>query len=560
MCAKFARICSLHKCTRTHSISPDWTQELRAHLDERLCAATGGAPRLLLYTLRALHYVCLYRHVVLDSREKIEVTIDQTVFELLMASSDLSRELLPSDGTPETKHAFTMMLAFALYQTPLTYEKLVRISSGEVLQVGQLLKSLAFFLSRSRTKVSGHQFILDLPQYHLKATRDHLLLTGVPMLVTSMAGAGIRLGEPWRIFEFIPARVATLHALLLKPAPDATWAATMDRWFGGSEIAKKMLFDLGNTPYSCDVIDMLATLKDPVAIEARCNLRTFCVRADKSNSCDGVFFQRLTSGLAAVLQIQAKLWVDGFQPAHLLEEVGKVHCPASVYVVLCVLATELGEHLKGCVKRTAKRVLVLSSWSEDLDAVYVMTNEHLLWQSQQGGNKWFKWPGKDRANAYQGPIPQNASRISVRPRLEVVIPHPEVVREVVGVSLYDSIREAQQHRNDASTVSATICTMDTILAGPSAPVATTVSSIRDVRFRVFHQLADNVSMADAIAMIAKERIFTKEECDADISMLNAAWIRTVGDLRVLADPSDVRALKLSPVVTGYLLRIHQGGN
>jgi hypothetical protein len=74
----------------------------------------------------------------------------------------------------------------------------------------------------------------------------------------------------------------------------------------------------------------------------------------------------------------------------------------------------------------------------------------------------------------------------------------------------------------------------------------------------FHKLTDNVSMVDAIAMIAKERNFTKEECDSVMSVLNAAWIRTVGDLRALADPSDVRALQLSPVVTGYLLHIREG--
>jgi hypothetical protein len=59
------------------------TGDLEGHLDTRLCAATGGAPRLLLYTLRALHYACVYKGVRLNSKASIDDAVDHQVYKIL---------------------------------------------------------------------------------------------------------------------------------------------------------------------------------------------------------------------------------------------------------------------------------------------------------------------------------------------------------------------------------------------------------------------------------------------------------------------------------------------
>lgn len=179
------------------------TEDLTKHLDQRLCAATGGAPRLLLYTLRALHYACVFKEVKLDSEESINLAVNHQVYEILDSVPTVKRELSPSDATDETKRAYGMLLACVLYHKHLHYETKITFGNQEY-PVGRLLKSQAFFLSRDHQNLQPGEFVLTFPEYHLRAMQTEYH-TGVPMLLSCFAGAALPMAEPWRLFEILPA-------------------------------------------------------------------------------------------------------------------------------------------------------------------------------------------------------------------------------------------------------------------------------------------------------------------------------------------------------------------
>jgi hypothetical protein len=107
------------------------TEDLKNHLDRRLCAATGGAPRLLLYTLRALHYACEFKQVRLDSEESINDAVNHQVYEILESVPTVKRELSPSDAKAETKMAYGILLACVLYRKHLHYETKIAFGDQE---------------------------------------------------------------------------------------------------------------------------------------------------------------------------------------------------------------------------------------------------------------------------------------------------------------------------------------------------------------------------------------------------------------------------------------------
>lgn len=74
----------------------------------------------------------------------------------------------------------------------------------------------------------------------------------------------------------------------------------------------------------------------------------------------------------------------------------------------------------------------------------------------------------------------------------------------------------------------------------------------------FASLPDTTAMKDVMLDVAKERGLSEEEVQEVVAALHAKWVRTVGDLRVLAE-ADIKELALSPVVTRYLLRVKAGG-
>ncbi len=97
---------------------------------------------------------------------------------------------------------------------------------------------------------------------------------------------------------------------------------------------------------------------------------------------------------------------------------------------------------------------------------------------------------------FTGTLAQYRTVVAVRPKLEVIIPLPAIVREVVGPELYDDLISAQRNR-DANTMSFAICTLSSVLGGeqPRSPVSSPDK---------FRDLTDTVTVAEAVKMMAEE--------------------------------------------------------
>ena len=89
-----------------------------------------------------------------------------------------------------------------------------------------------------------------------------------------------------------------------------------------------------------------------------------------------------------MLQLQAKLWMAEFQPAELVKELKKRHCPETVPVLFCLVVTKLGVGLEACVLALGSRVLILTSWSDTYAAEFTVHQAQLLWHLK-GQEKWY---------------------------------------------------------------------------------------------------------------------------------------------------------------------------
>jgi hypothetical protein len=516
------------------------TDVLEARLDQRLCAATGGAPRLLLYTLRALHYLCKYKDLKLDSVEAINAAIDEQVYRILDCVPIVRSEFVPSSGDDIAKSAYGILLACVLYRKHLRYETELAVGNQEHL-VGRLLKSQAFFLSRDHQNLALGEFVLTFPEYHLRAMQSKYH-TGVPMLLSCFAGAALPLSEPWRLFEILPAHAMAVSAALRRDINGKPWSEVVPAFFANSAIAKHVLFDLGSEVFSIhQEKDLPAVLQDDT------RLSKYCCRAvagaDKSKSFDMVHVQwyqeNSTTQVVAVIGWQSKLWFkEPFQMADLFGELAKER--GKGYVVMTILSTTFGPHLLGVIDAAPNRVLVLTSWSSDEGAEFVLhTNGTLYWRAEASKSGWCKWPNVSPTTAQPS---RSAKVVTVRPKLEAVLPHPAVMKAVLGPHLVDGVIAAHQQNSEPSAM---ISDLDNILAGKGIQVST---------LDKYGALDDKMSMAEVMGMIAEEQRFTEAERDEDLAALAKQRIRTVGNLRVLS-ADDIGSLALSPVVRNYLLRI-----
>ena len=272
---------------------------------------------------------------------------------------------------------------------------------------------------------------------------------------------------------------------------------------------------------------------------------------DKGPHADLVYVQWAEEAaghkIIGVMEFQTKLFTTSvFTVADLRDETQKICAHETVPVVLCIVYTHFGPDLESVLN--GQRVLVLGSWGDEA-AVYCLAPDKKLYWGRVGG-KWSEWPTKTIAE------PQlncgNAAVVSVRRNLELVLPHPEVVRVVLGRDLLAKIMAAAEGRTPDS-VSAMFGSVSTFLERQAVNETRPVARVVDK----FRGLSDAVRIEEAMKMVAEERGFTEQQHELVVSVLNEKWIRTVGDLRVLSQAC-IEARGLSPVVKGYLLRIHSG--
>lgn len=412
------------------------------YLDRCISRATGGAPRLLLYTLRALH-VFQYQ---LSSEENIDKAMDM-VFNLLYKMKGVKTEFLPAPDNTSSR-TFKILLALSLQGTKLSTTSTVKIS-GKATQLYDLLRFQPFFLSRvpDNDDAGGNEFKLILPNYHLKAARLEYGSDAVPMLLLAMAGATVRANEPWCILEMLTAHIIATKAAMQtalsrvgKPERQdpTSWADAMPSFFKNSKLAKMAEFNLGRNPYDLH----LEHKKLPTEIEndpgKYADMGGALMPRDKSESGDVFHVQRKIAkyGLHQFVTFdwQPKLIV-GTELIMSIVRDESAKCSKTLVTVFTIFAATIGPQLLSQIGHND--VLVLKSWKDDEEAEYVSaSDDQLLWRKwkQENDAGWKIFP---TTKAFTGQIKFDAARVRVRPNLEIVIPSATVVRGAVGPERFD---------------------------------------------------------------------------------------------------------------------------
>jgi hypothetical protein len=447
------------------------------YLNERLALATGGAPRLLLYTLRALHF----SKASLTSTVEIDTAVMETAFSLLYGIDVVSSEFLP---TSSSRQAFHLLLAFSLQRTKLKLSTEVKLD-GKDTKLGQILRFQPFFLSRD--DCADGQFVLHLPLYHLRAAKKKFGSDAVSMVLISMAGGTISANEAWRVFELLPAHVMAKQAAmnkLLLPTPGMTsWADELPSLLGKSKIAKTAKFNLGAQP---SFIFQEAGIYPGViedSPEKYVAMDGCVLPPDKSNTADLFHVQRRLDSRGVVLfEWQAKFFLaGGLTMSMICAEVNK--SAKKLDSVLIVYSAMVGRQLQGAM---TDQVLILPSWGGTKSAVFAFGSSDLLWRSSssadtvyenefpsqksevakaafdrlQKSESWCKFPGKEPGKLKPA---VGASVVTVRARLEVVIPHHDLVRKLLGAKMFDSLVALQKDKSSPTVVSSVITTLDEVM-------------------------------------------------------------------------------------------------
>jgi hypothetical protein len=445
------------------------------HLDKCLARATSGSPRLLLYTFRALHFL----QAPLGTPHEIETAVFQTVYTSLRQIPVVAREFFP--GRRDSAHtAFAYLLAFHLSAVSLEVNTVVHFR-GKDHSLAQLLRFQPFFLSRDHGRES--RFTLQLPLFHLKAAQELFGVEGVPMLLIAMAGVPWAVTDPWRVFERLPAQIiavkAALDRALGRCTSGMTWAQALPVLFSNSKIAKTIQFDLGQNPFLLSKV----TEKLPKAIEDA--PEKFVQRGggftgeDKSSSEDLLYPQRLVNGGYAVVGWQQKLLVaTTLQMSIARDEVAKGTKKLPALQIL--LAATVGSQLLKAVNATKERVLVLPSWDQEQPAEFAFgssttgvkhvkstpleneTSTALLWRPHRHGQENESWCVFPAQKALKAVTPFRGAYVVVRPGLEVVIPHHEVVRNLLGARTFDAL-VAMSRGAQVAHVSAVVTGLDEVL-------------------------------------------------------------------------------------------------
>jgi hypothetical protein len=434
------------------------------HLDTVLTKATGGAPRLLLYTLRAMAYL----QCPLDSVDAIDSAVFEVVYDKLSNNIDISREFLPDDTVSAAVH-FSYLLALSL-AGPLSITSIVdkKFAVGNTkASVAHMLRFQPFFLSRQ----DAGNVTLELPAYHRRRAHDKFASEGVPMLLLALPQTSLEISARWRVFELLVPHAIAVRAgcaRLIKQDDKQTWAKALPRLFRESEIAARLDFHLGDNPFKSTT--MVVNKEWTEGTVPPMHIADGVVYPpEKASSEDAFHFQHLTKlNDAGVVAWQMKLFDDTpFQMATLATEVGK--CMTSISEVFVIACTNYGPELLNVINGADDRVVVLKAWSDGIAAVYSMGGggKELLWRSGQRRNsKWCVFPSKITTDCK----PKNDTSVTVRPGLEVVLPHPDVVTELVGRNLMAGLQ------NPAANTGLIITSLDNILSGTGGPTPMAVDA------------------------------------------------------------------------------------
>jgi hypothetical protein len=285
------------------------------------------------------------------------------------------------------------------------------------------------------------------------------------MLLISMAGGTISATEAWRVFELLPAQVMASKAAVsqqLKSKTSVSWSQALPDLLGNSELAKAAKFDLGSQPFVVHREKGIC----PAVIEN--DAEQFVERGgsvlppDKSQSADLFHVQRRVDGNGHVLiEWQSKFKVGSqLNMSIVRDEVGKA--AKTLDTVHIIYSATVGKQLIGAMPDGEYQVLTLRSWSDETTAVFAFPHAKsstLLWRrptADGSSDQWYEFPGQEAVSV--AVVDEGVTIVEVRPGLEVVIPHHDAVRMLVGPELFDSLKALSKDDIDNSSAVGSVIT------------------------------------------------------------------------------------------------------
>jgi len=412
-------------------------------LDEALTEATGGAPRLLLYAFRALHFL----NADLSTEASIKTAVYEEVYKLLASLRAVASELV---SPSENSESFGLLYTFSIMKKELQLSDMVTyFSSKSAKSIGRLLRTDTFFLVRG---VHSERFYLRLPHYHIVAARARWgSENGVASFLAALFGGKRPILEPWLLFENLPLHIISFRARNGSGNVNRSWQFVIPELFGSSLYATYALFEFSDSN-KYQVLEGSARLIEQLEADpTRFFDSGILYPPPKSHSADAFHVVRsMKSDIPCVIfEWQMKLWNSDITMATVRDEVQKV--VGRSHSVLLLLFARLGVSLKTAVLDSHGAVLVLRSWNNDKAAEYAFHGNKLLWraESQNAKGNWHVFPEQtvSAVSWFRRESPdRNAAPVIVRPMLEVVIPHPDIIKALITPQLFDALLHYEKQR------------------------------------------------------------------------------------------------------------------
>jgi hypothetical protein len=181
-----------------------------------------------------------------------------------------------------------------------------------------------------------------------------------------------------------------------------------------------------------------------------------------SHSADLFHVQRRIDGKGHVLiEWQSKFKVGSqLNMSIVREEVGKA--AKKLDTVHIIYSATVGKQLIGAMPDGEYQVLTLRSWNTKAAAVFAFPTKAsvtLLWRpptADGSSDQWYEFPHQETVSV--AVVSEGATVVEVRPGLEVVIPHHDAVRMLVGPKLFDSLKALSKGDIDNSSAVGSVIT------------------------------------------------------------------------------------------------------
>ena len=427
-------------------------------LATKLYVATGGAPRLLLYSLRCLHHLTITNSLTDLSNEKnIEDAMDLVYEKLCLVSMVTSELFVAKTETQDLQRAWLGLLMYAELGVELKQEDQMQLSSTKKISMGELLRLLNVYVTGDGTtslssdpssksfKVHIFDFVRRFAKQHFaddpaiplfyksgsgsqgasaSASASALLEVSVEQRLLVRYSVG---SKQWR--ELLPmlknSKLANDKAVLNAECPVRTFPKVTTR---GTVLSRESKQNMSEEEWLSLKTIRREDFADFMSAVAPNYLYSQGDRA--SSSADSIVAQE-----GWKLELQAKaLTSKALGWADVRQEVAK-SLPEPHNVTLVIIALKLKEELEQWVNATPDGILTLDAADYEVYEVGAGARGHL-----RRDGEWLAPVPPEDQNAEK----RQSSELKIREGMEVVIPSLSQIKEFLGEDDVNSIQKVAE--------------------------------------------------------------------------------------------------------------------